>query len=176
MSSIYGSQGDTIAETAFVWATRLDIQLRAPSANAAGTIHTGYFTLSSLLTRDKNTQININQLMQSVTKSIDIKKRAGITLYNSVVNHSIASNLDMIASPEFTEEKDLGEEYVVFAIIERPFTSLTSAANVSYTMSCKVSSNYSFAPKLWDAFSMGLQEDDKPASSWYDFFYKGRKL
>lgn len=55
-----------------------------------------------------------------------------------------------------TEELSLGGEVVAYAIIERPFAALTTGDRMNFVMDVKVSSNYVFHPKLWDAFSNSL--------------------
>lgn len=45
---------------------------------------------------------------------------------------------------------------MAYAIIERPFAALTTGDRMNFVMDVKVSSNYVFHPKLWDAFSNSL--------------------
>jgi hypothetical protein len=73
MASIYGSQGDTISDGAFVWASRLDVHLLGAGANASGTARLGHFTLSSLYERDAVSSITTNDLLRAVHTTIDLK-------------------------------------------------------------------------------------------------------
>lgn len=73
-----------------------------------------------------------------------------------MVNHSLANNLNAIATASSIEEVNLGGEVVAFAIIEKPFISITTGANATWTMDLSVRSNYAFMPKIWDTFSRSL--------------------
>lgn len=113
MASLYGSQGDTIAENSFIWASRMNITLSGPNANAAGTVKLGSFTVSSLLTRDVTSAISISDLMKAVTYELDVKKKAEFTLQAGVVNHSVASSMYRVSDvTNYTEDSDLGAEIV----------------------------------------------------------------
>lgn len=48
MGDLYGSQGDTIAQNAFIWSSTAKFQLLGANANLCGTVKLGHFTLSSL--------------------------------------------------------------------------------------------------------------------------------
>lgn len=157
MSDIYGSQGDTIGESAFIWASNMRISLLGANATKSGTIKLGHFTLSSMFDRDVLNTIAINDLNMAVHTTIPIKDNATFNLHSGIVNHDLANTLSRkIDVTSSVEEMDMGGEVIAFAIIQRPFTSLETSGNVAYSINVQVSSNYAFMPKLWDAFSKSL--------------------
>lgn len=48
LSSLYGSNGTSIAASVFIWASEISITLEGPSATASGVVHLGYFPLATL--------------------------------------------------------------------------------------------------------------------------------
>jgi hypothetical protein len=99
MSGIYGSQGDTIAETAFIWAGQLDFTLNAPLATASGTIRLGHITLNSFFERDGLTTITVNDLLKSVHTTMSLKNNPKFSLISAVVNHELVNALSTQISP-----------------------------------------------------------------------------
>lgn len=118
MSTLYGSQGDTFAENAFIWASRASFTLEAPEATCAGKIHTGFFPLSSLVDKVSASSVSIAQLRQSTTNSIDIKQKTRFDLTVGVVNHSLVNTL---LSKHTTDDFTFASEIVAFAIVENGF-------------------------------------------------------
>lgn len=92
MTDIYGSQGDTIAQSAFVWASSMEFNLLGANANLSGTVKLGHFTVSSLQGFDAAGAISVNNLMKAVHTTVDLKAldKASFSLTSAVVNHSIA--------------------------------------------------------------------------------------
>lgn len=162
MSSIYGSQGSSIAENVLIWASQLDISLEGPSACRAGTVKIGHFNIGSLYDRNgaTDTALSVNDLMKSVTHVIDLKNTANFSLSSAIVNHSLANNLQTQISSTVlgtqAENQNLAGEYVTFAIIENAFQNLTTGTNINFVMSNRVRSNYVYAPKIYDAFTQNI--------------------
>lgn len=131
MTDLYGSQGDTIAQSAFVWSSTMEVKLLGANANLAGTVKLGHFTVSSLQGFDASGAITISNLMKAVHTTIDLKNqnRTGFNLTSAVVNHSIAQQMSSaIDTTTLTEAALFGGEVIAFAIIEKPFTSISTGA------------------------------------------------
>jgi hypothetical protein len=47
LSDLYGSDGSTIASSAFCWANRMYLNYNFPNAAASGTIYKGFFPISA---------------------------------------------------------------------------------------------------------------------------------
>jgi len=143
------------------WATQIDVIMSAAAANAAGVVDIGFITLNSLIERDINNPITINDLKRSVVKRIDVKKTARFSLSAAIVNHSIVNALDKkLDTLANAESQDFGNEVVCFAIIQKPYVALTSGDNVRFIIDVQVNANYIYNPKLWDSFSMSLGEKE----------------
>ena len=157
MAQIYGSQGDTIAESSFVWASKITFNLLGTTANTSGVVKIGHFTVSSLYDRDSTTNISLQDLNKAVDTQIPLKKTSKFTLTSAIVNHSIANSLNKsVVASGHAEEFDLGAEIIAFAIVEKPFTDLSTGNAQNYSMDYQVDSNYVAMPKLWDSFSNSL--------------------
>lgn len=65
-----------------------------------------------------------------------------------------------------TEAAVFGGEVIAFAIIEKPFTSISTGSAADWNINVTVRSNYAYMPKLWDAFSRSLgvaaEENNRP--------------
>jgi len=94
MSALYGSQGDTIAENAFIWSQKATFSMLGPEANASGVVHLGHFTLSSLISKDVLDNISVTDLFKSVHTKISVAKSKSFYLHNFVINHGIANAMN----------------------------------------------------------------------------------
>lgn len=90
---MYGSQGDTIAENAFIWASEIKFHMQGPQANRSGVVRLGHVTLNSLFERDQGSAISLNDLLKSTHTTIPIQNRVDFTLNSAVVNHDIVNQM-----------------------------------------------------------------------------------
>lgn len=164
MSQVFGSQGESISENAFTWASQLEVTMLAPHANSSGTVRLGHFTVSSLFTRDAVTSVSINDLLKAVHTTLEVKKVAKFTLQSAVVNHDIAGSLNRRVVATQVEEEIFGAEVIAFAIVEKPFTSTLGGTNVTWSTDMAVHANYMFMPKIWDSFSRSLDANNSASA------------
>jgi len=95
MSDIYGSQGTSIANNAFIWASELSMILEAPRADVSGSVSYGHFPLSSLVARDSVAELTLNDMRKSVTGVHSFTESPTITLSCAVVNHEIVNRMGL---------------------------------------------------------------------------------
>lgn len=158
MSGLFGSQGDTIGENAFTWASQLVMNINVPAANLTGTVSYGYITLNSLHARDDVAAISINDLLRTSTRTVAITPNTkSVTLSAGVVNHDIVSYMNVnVGLSGGLEMNVFGGEVVAYAIIHRPGQNITAGSNTPYAIDATVRCNYVYTPKLWDAFARSL--------------------
>jgi hypothetical protein len=65
MSDLYGSQGENIASSAFIWASEMEVVPIANAASYAGEVRTGYLPYSTFFDEAGNTgDFNIQDLIR----------------------------------------------------------------------------------------------------------------
>lgn len=95
MSGVYGSQGDTIGESAMIWASKLKLAIEAPAALVSGAVTYGITTYGSIVKRDESNPITINDLMRTATHTRRFAPNSmTVDLQSAVVNHDLVSNLN----------------------------------------------------------------------------------
>jgi len=91
-----------------------------------------------------------------------------------VVDNSLGANIRREFDVTLSKDIEiLGNEVVSFAIIDRPFTDVTSGNTISFQMNCQAEANYGFFPIATDAFAESLMEDKNQES--YDPNYQDRR-
>lgn len=72
LSQVYGSQGDTIGESAMIWASHLTANMNIPAACTAGSVTYGVTTFGGITNRDAGNQISINDLMRTSIRTTKV--------------------------------------------------------------------------------------------------------
>lgn len=69
MSQLYGSQGSSIGENAFIWASAVCLTMMGPTANMSGQIFHGTLPMSALLdSTGVSKYVTINDLINNATQ------------------------------------------------------------------------------------------------------------
>lgn len=127
----------------------MTVTMKGADATLAGAVHLGYFNVGSMFTDDaEETIITPNQMIERATKQVNLKSSKGVfQLSNALVNHDIAMKMNMSVS-HISDDNSFGNEWVCYAVIEKPFSNLTGTDKLNYTMDLEIHSNYVANPKV----------------------------
>lgn len=152
MSGVYGSQGQSIATNAFIWASHLEMVLLANSLNASGDYYEGEFPFSSLMDEyGQPGNVSIGDLIRMSTPN---KIKSTLHMTNSMVNNNLPTSAFTNTGEEV--EKGFATELVSYIVIHKPYTPLDNNNNVTYSIDCGVRSNFGAFVRTDDSFSRDL--------------------
>jgi hypothetical protein len=120
LAGIYGSQGQSIATNAFIWASHLEMVLLANNLNASGDYYEGEFPFSSLMD-EYGTKGDIS-IADLIRMSSPRKIEPTLHMTNSMVNNQIPNAA--FAYTGFDIESKFATELVSYIVIHRPYTPL----------------------------------------------------
>lgn len=129
-----------------------------------GTVTYGCFPLSSAWdVNNANINFSINSLLKcTVGRPIDLKTTSTVVLDGAIVDNSVATAMRREFDSTGGSNNDvLASEYVSFAIIDRPFTDVTTGNPINYQINLQAEANYGFYPLVTDAFSQSLMVDEE---------------
>jgi len=93
LSTLYGSQGETIGESAAIWASRLNFQIQAPAASISGIVYHGMMTYASMALRDVSFPIATSDLIRTATRQQKLRVDNPVfSMQSAVVNHEVPLN------------------------------------------------------------------------------------
>jgi len=152
MAGIYGSQGQTIATNAFIWASHLDAVLLANNLNASGDYYEGEFPFSSLM--DEYGNPGLISIADLIRMSGPKKIKSELSMTNSMVNNNLPAQAFQNTKDEV--EKGFATELVSYIVIHKAFTPLDADTNVSYSLDIGVRSNFGAFVRTDDQFSRDI--------------------